>query len=106
MYVEDLPGSRPFFTEVLGLDSAMTLDFITTFVSPHSPITQISVLTVDPSGLRPSYSVEVTDLDACHQRAVANGCIIVYPLTDEPWGVRRFFVRDPSGSIANILAHR
>jgi len=23
----------------------------------------------------------------------------VYPLTDEPWGVRRFFVRDPDGEV-------
>jgi hypothetical protein len=29
----------------------------------------------------------------------------VHPLTDEPWGVRRFFVRDPSGSVLNILSH-
>jgi hypothetical protein len=29
----------------------------------------------------------------------------VHPLTDEPWGVRRFFVRDPSGKVLNILSH-
>ncbi len=25
---------------------------------------------------------------------------------DEPWGVRRFYVRDPFGKLVNILAHR
>jgi hypothetical protein len=29
----------------------------------------------------------------------------VYPLTNEPWGVRRFFVKDPSGTIVNVLSH-
>lgn len=106
LYVESLSESLPFFTEVLGLDVGMDLDFITTFVSPANPAAQISILTADPSGLKPNYSVEVADVNACHVRAVASGCDIVYPLTDEPWGVRRFFVRDPSGSIANILAHR
>ena len=27
------------------------------------------------------------------------------PLTDEPWGVRRFFVREPGGLVLNILGH-
>jgi uncharacterized glyoxalase superfamily protein PhnB len=33
------------------------------------------------------------------------GCEIVHPLTDEPWGVRRFFVRDPSDNVLNVLSH-
>jgi catechol 2,3-dioxygenase-like lactoylglutathione lyase family enzyme len=37
---------------------------------------------------------------------VALGLPIVYPVTDEPWGVRRFFVADPNGVIINILSHR
>ena len=27
---------------------------------------------------------------------------MVYPLTDEPWGVRRFFVRAPGGHVINV----
>ncbi|MGA2287514.1 MAG: VOC family protein, partial [Bradyrhizobium sp.] len=34
------------------------------------------------------------------------GYSIVYPLTDEPWGVRRFFVRDPNGAVINVVSHR
>jgi uncharacterized glyoxalase superfamily protein PhnB len=30
---------------------------------------------------------------------------IVYPLTTEPWGIRRFFVRDPTGAVVRIIAH-
>ena len=34
-----------------------------------------------------------------HAQALRRGDDIVYPLTDEPWGVRRFFVRDPNGKL-------
>ena len=37
---------------------------------------------------------------------MSQGCAIVYPLTDEPWGVRRFFVREPNGKVINVLSHR
>jgi predicted enzyme related to lactoylglutathione lyase len=50
-------------------------------------------------------SIEVADVDDVHSRAVARGLDIVYPLTDESWGVRRFFVVDPSGTIINVMCH-
>ncbi len=34
------------------------------------------------------------------------GDTIVYPVTEEPWGVRRFFAADPDGHVINILSHR
>jgi uncharacterized glyoxalase superfamily protein PhnB len=30
---------------------------------------------------------------------------LVHPLTDEPWGVRRFFVKDPNGVVLNVANH-
>jgi hypothetical protein len=26
--------------------------------------------------------------------------------TDEPWGVRRFYAREPNGAVVNVMAHR
>jgi uncharacterized glyoxalase superfamily protein PhnB len=43
----------------------------------------------------PDVSVQVDDVDACHAAAVQAGAEIAYPLTLEPWDVRRFFARDP-----------
>lgn len=57
------------------------------------------------TGEDPQLTVEVDDVDAVHELAIANGFVIVYPLTDEPWGVRRFFVRDPAGAIVNVMSH-
>ena len=53
----------------------------------------------------PGISVEVGDVDAVHAEAVERGLEIAYPLRDEPWGVRRFMLRDPSGTVVNVLSH-
>jgi uncharacterized glyoxalase superfamily protein PhnB len=45
-------------------------------------------------------------VDGIHAEAVRRGAEIVYPLTDEAWGVRRFFVRDPNAIVLNIMCHR
>lgn len=44
-------------------------------------------------------------VDAAHDEAVRRGLRVVYPLTDEPWGARRFFVEDAGDTIVNVLAH-
>lgn len=54
----------------------------------------------DPAASSEFYA-EVLGLEV----AMDLGCEILHPLTDEPWGVRRFFVRDPSGKVLNILSH-
>jgi uncharacterized glyoxalase superfamily protein PhnB len=57
------------------------------------------------STILPQMSVEVADVDDVHSRAVSRGLNIVYPLTNEPWGVRRFFVTDPNGIVINVMCH-
>lgn len=106
LYTDDPHTPHDFYLQVLGFNVAMELDFIVTYASPTNPLAQVSVLSSDPSGLRPAYSVGVDDVDECHRRAQEQGCDIVYPITDEPWGVRRFFVRDPTGAIVNVVSHR
>jgi hypothetical protein len=44
-------------------------------------------------------------VDAADAAARRLGYEIVHPLTDEPWGVRRFFVREPSGKVVNVPSH-
>ena len=86
----------------------MDMDSIATFVSPENPTAQISLIRGedgDGDGDPPVATVEVDDVDVAHARAVAAGFEIVRPLTDEPWGVRRFFVRDPNGVVLNVMSH-
>jgi uncharacterized glyoxalase superfamily protein PhnB len=58
------------------------------------------------ANIHPDVSIEVDDVDEVYERAVAAGAEIVYPLTDEEWGLRRFFVRDPNGAVINVTEHR
>ncbi|WP_163568652.1 VOC family protein [Fodinicola feengrottensis] len=77
---------------------------MTFLVSRANPTAQIIVLPA--SSPTADFSIEVADVDAAHEAAVRRGDQIVYELRDEPWGVRRFFVRDPNGHTVNIVSHR
>jgi predicted enzyme related to lactoylglutathione lyase len=105
---ERMDESRRFYTEFLGLEVAMDMGWIVTLVSPENATAQISLIQ-GPAAETPqtnlSLSVEVADVDAAHAKAVASGVPIVYPLTDEPWGVRRFHVTDPNGVVINVMSH-
>ena len=99
--------SRTFYVDFLGFDIAMNRDEIITFASPDNRTAQISVMKQDNSfaPFHPDISIEVEDVDQVYHKAEEQNLEIVYPITDEPWGVRRFFVKDPNGKIINILSH-
>jgi len=46
-----------------------------------------------------------TAVDAAYAEAMQCGHEVVYGSVDEPWGARRFFVRDPNGAVVSVLAH-
>jgi catechol 2,3-dioxygenase-like lactoylglutathione lyase family enzyme len=98
--------SRAFYNQVIGLEGGDGLDWIL-FFGTDKPEVQLSVMKLDlKAHVHPDVSIEVDDVDDVHERAVAAGAEIVYPLTDEEWGLRRFFVRDPNGAVINVTEHR
>lgn len=102
----DMATTKDFYTRVLGLDVVMDQGWIITLADPAAPDVQISLLSHDATApVVPSASIEVDDVNQEYRLALESVAEIVYPLTDEPWGVRRFFVRDPSGNVINILSH-
>ena len=103
---DKLDASRDFYVGLLGFQVAMDLGWILTFASPSNPTAQLSVVREDATApLVPQVTVEVADIDAVHAEALRRGVELVYPLTDEPWGVRRFFVKDPNGLVLNVASH-
>jgi catechol 2,3-dioxygenase-like lactoylglutathione lyase family enzyme len=107
VHADDPAASRAFYVDVVGLEVAMDLGWVVTFAAPGNPTAQISVMQDDAGAqVQPDISIEVDDVDAVHAAAQRGGYEIVHPLTNEAWGVRRFFVRDPNGKIVNILSHR
>src|SRR5215217_5073469 len=97
--------TRDFFVDLLGFEVAMDLGWVVTVASPTNPSAQVTIVGNDDMAA-PGISVEVTDVDAVHATAVERGYEIVYPLRNEEWGVRRFMLREPSGTVVNILSHR
>jgi catechol 2,3-dioxygenase-like lactoylglutathione lyase family enzyme len=103
----DIAASRDFYVDVLGMRVAME-DPVLNLQSPDEPAAEVIVGAQEMQDAHPSFGVDVGDpaaVDAVHAEAVRRGLQVVYPLTDEPWGVRRFFVEDPGGTIVNVLAH-
>ncbi len=102
----DAGAGHDFYTEFLGLEKAFDLGWVATFRDPDNRGAQVSLVTSDSSAPEDSVmSVGVDDVDTAYARAQHLGYEIVHPLTDEPWGVRRFFVRDPHGNVINIVGH-
>jgi catechol 2,3-dioxygenase-like lactoylglutathione lyase family enzyme len=102
---DDLEASRTFYRDVLGLEEGGSLDWIL-FFGGDIPEVQVSVMRLDiHANVHPEMSIEVDDVRAFHQQAVDAGSEIVYPLTHEPWGLTRFFVRDPNGTVINVTQH-
>ena len=91
--------------DLLGFEVTMDLGWVVTLASPTNPSAQVTIIGNDDMAA-PGISVEVDDVDTVHARAVEHGIEIAYPLRDEEWGVRRFMLREPSGTIVNVLSHR
>ena len=110
LLVDNIEAARGFYSGFLGFDVAMDEPGFTMFASPSNRTAQITVADKASPGIdrgisEAHVSVEVQDVDALHEEAVRRGLEIVYPLTDEPWGIRRFFVKDPDGRVINVAMH-
>jgi uncharacterized glyoxalase superfamily protein PhnB len=83
----------------------MDMGWVVTVASPTNRSAQVTIVGNDDMAAH-GISVEVADVDAVHARAVEQGFEIAYSLRDEEWGVRRVMLREPSGTVVNVLSHR
>lgn len=103
----DIAAAKRFYQDVLGLDLLMDMGWIATYGSQDGMTIQVSFMAQGGSGTPvPDLSIEVDDIDEALASMRRAGFAIEYGPADEPWGVRRFFVRDPFGRLVNILSHR
>ena len=94
----EIAAAKRFYGDVLGLDLLMDHGWIATYGSDARMTVQVSFAAEGGSGTPvPDLSIEVDDLDAVFEAMRAAGFAIAYGPADEPWGVRRFFFRDPDG---------
>ncbi|MBO9689141.1 MAG: VOC family protein [Mitsuaria chitosanitabida] len=95
-----------FYREILGLELAMDHGWIRTYAGDARMSVQVSIASEGGSGTPvPDLSIEVDDLDEALRRMHRAGIPVEYGPAHEPWGVRRFYVRDPLGKLVNLLQH-
>ena len=103
--VSEIAAAVETYRRILGLREVMNHGWIVTLADDQLR-NQVSLMTKDATAaVNPTVSIEVDDVDAAYDAAIAAGLQIVHPLSDEEWGVRRFFFADPSGNVVNVLSH-
>ena len=103
---EQMGAAKTFYGDLLGMTVAMDHGWIVTFMGGGQASPQISFASEGGSGTPvPDFSIEVGDLADTHQRLIDAGYQVEYGPVTEPWGVRRFFVRDPFDRLLNLLSH-
>lgn len=102
----DVAALQSFYETVFGLSSVMNMGWVATMANGQTAPIQVTLAEEGGSGApMPDLSIEVEDVDAIHAKVLALGHDIEYALTNEPWQVRRFFLRDPAGKLINVLSH-
>jgi catechol 2,3-dioxygenase-like lactoylglutathione lyase family enzyme len=104
--VADVEAAKGFYTDYLGLRTEeFNLGWVARYTSPDTGA-NVQLVSRDASAPEdPAISVLTGDVDGAYAEAQELGYEIVHPLTTEPWGVRRFFVRAPDGTVINIVSH-
>ena len=102
----DVDKASAFYEDILGLKVLMDLGWIRTYGSSSKMTIQVSVMSEGGSGTAvPDLSIEVDNIEEALTRVRKAGIAVEYGPATEPWGVRRFFVRDPFGKLINVLQH-
>jgi catechol 2,3-dioxygenase-like lactoylglutathione lyase family enzyme len=105
--VASIEEAESFYADFLGLRTQeFSLGWVARYTSPE---TGASVQLVTQDATAPEIariSVHVDDVDAAYADALERGVEVVHPLTTEEWGVRRFLVRAPDGTVVNLVQHR
>jgi catechol 2,3-dioxygenase-like lactoylglutathione lyase family enzyme len=98
--------AHTFYHDVLGLELVMDHGWIRTYGSDSKMTVQVSFASEGGSGTPvPDLSIEVDDIETALRRVKEARIPVEYGPESEPWGVRRFYVRDPFGKLINILQH-
>lgn len=105
LHTDDVERAREFFG-FLGLtEDTMNQGWVARFTSADSGAC-VQVVTRDATAPEDSVmTIKVDDADVAYAAAQEQGYEIVHPITNEPWGIRRFFVRSPDGHVINVAQH-
>lgn len=107
--IANLKASDPvalavFYKDVFELDLAHDMGWIAFLNTRANQKIELHTASEGGHGTElPVISIGVDDLEAAQSAVKAAGAEIVYGPTTEPWGLRRFFFRDPAGNLVNVV---
>lgn len=106
LQVNDLEAATDFYTDYLELSvEEFNLGWVAQYTSPITGA-QLQLMTRDATAPEdPVISVKVDDVEEAYAEAQERGYEVVHPLTNEEWGVTRFFGRAPDGNVLNVVQH-
>ena len=107
LQVDDIADARSFYTDYLGLTTEeFNMGWVARYRSEDGRVS-VQLVTRDASAPEnATISVHAgAGVDDAYAEAKRRAYEIVHPLTDEPWGIRRFFVRAPDGTVINVTSH-
>jgi predicted enzyme related to lactoylglutathione lyase len=100
----DPVGLAKFYAEVFGLELPFDMRWIAFLSRDATQKIELHTASEGGSGTQlPVISIGVDDLEAAEAAVRAAGAEVVYGPASEPWGLRRFFFRDPAGNLVNVV---
>ena len=104
--VPDIDAAQGFYSGFLGLSTEeFNLGWVARYTSPETGA-NVQLVTHDATApVDADLSVHVDDVEGAYAEAQRLGYEIVHPLTTEEWGVHRFLVRAPDGTVVNLVEH-
>jgi uncharacterized glyoxalase superfamily protein PhnB len=100
LLVEDVASSIEFYRDVIGFEVRnVTEDGA--FALLGRGLAEVALIRTEspPEGQAYLY---VRGVDALHERCKKADAEMIRPLTDHPWGLRDFVIRDPDGHLIGI----
>ena len=106
LFAKEPTALAAFYGDVFGLTLRMDMGWISFLDTGAASATSLQLANEGGSGTDlPAISIEVDDLDPILNRLRATGLQPTYGPKTEPWGIRRFFFRDPEGNLINVATH-
>lgn len=100
----DPVGLARFYEAVFELDLRFDMGWIAFLTNDSTQKLELHTASHGGAGTElPVISIGVEDLEAAEAAVRAAGAEVVYGPATEPWGLRRFFFRDPAGNLVNVV---
>jgi uncharacterized glyoxalase superfamily protein PhnB len=111
--VSHLERSRDFFVSVLGMRVVFEASWVVMLSHLETGSISLGLMSSDHPSSPPGpeifdgrgviFTLQVDDARLLSEKLVAAGVPLSYPLTDAPWGQRRFMVTEPSGILVDVV---